>query len=86
MTKVLISDKGQLTIPATIRREANLHRGSAVDVELQEGKIVVTPIKSIRDVAGIFARYAEGKTKDWDEIREKTMEEMAKEIVEDEIS
>jgi len=82
MTKVLISEKGQLTIPATIRRKANLHRGSAVDVELEDGKIVVTPMKSLLELKGALKQYAAGKTTDLNEIREQALAEMAREKVE----
>ena len=79
MTLVLISEKGQITIPSKIRRKMNLRPGTYVDVDVRDNIIQARPVKSIEEVA-------EGKATDYDEIRKQAMAKMAKEFVEDELS
>ncbi|MHB9107836.1 MAG: AbrB/MazE/SpoVT family DNA-binding domain-containing protein [Armatimonadota bacterium] len=86
MTLVLISEKGQITIPSKIRRKMNLRSGTYVDVDIKDDEIRARPVKSIDEVAGIFEKAAEGKSTDYDEIRKQAMAKMAKEFVEDELS
>ena len=40
---VLISPRGQFTIPIIIRREWNLYKGSTVLFEVEKGKIIMRP-------------------------------------------
>jgi len=86
MTLVMISEKGQITIPSKLRRKYNLRHGGYVDVDEKDNAIRILPIKSIEEVAGILEEAAEGKTTDFDEIRKQTMAKMVKEFVEDELS
>lgn len=81
MTIVMISEKGQMTIPSKIRRKMNLRHGTYVDVDIKDNIIQARPLKSIEEVAGIFEQAAEGKTKDYDEVRKQAMTKMAKEFV-----
>jgi len=83
MTLVMISEKGQITIPSKLRRKYNLRPGSYVVVDEKDNVIQVLPIKTIEEVAGCFEQAAEGKTTDYDEIRKQAMVKMAKEFVED---
>lgn len=47
MTTVTVSDKGQVVIPAAIRRRLGLGPGSKLDFELEGDSIRVRPQKSI---------------------------------------
>ena len=38
-----IQNKGQVTIPTTVRRQAGLSKGDLVNFAFQRGKIVITP-------------------------------------------
>ena len=38
-----IQNKGQVTIPTTVRRKAGLSKGDLVNFAFQRGKIVITP-------------------------------------------
>ena len=38
-----IQNKGQVTIPTAVRRQAGLSKGDLVNFAFQEGKIVITP-------------------------------------------
>ena len=39
--------KGQITIPATIRRQLGIDENTLLDISVKEGEIVVKPLKSI---------------------------------------
>jgi AbrB family looped-hinge helix DNA binding protein len=80
MTQVAVSNKGQVTLPAPMRRRLGIKSRSKVEVEIRESEIVIRPAKTIRDVAGIFAQYAKGKTTDWNEIREQVEQAVAEEV------
>ena len=59
MTKAAtIRDKGQLTIPAEIRRRANLSDGSIVDVELVSEGILLRPRLLVDEDKAIDAAFA----------------------------
>lgn len=47
MPTVTVSDKGQVVIPAAIRRRLGLVPGSKLDFELEGNSIRVRPLKSI---------------------------------------
>jgi len=76
-----MSDKGQLTIPSELRQKAQLHPGARVEFEWRDGEIVIHPLKTVRELGGIFAEYAVGKGTDFERIREEAMEKAAAEIV-----
>jgi len=82
MTLVMVSEKGQITLPSKLRRKYNLRHGNYVDVGEKDNVIQVFPIKPIEEVAGCLEQAAEGKTTDYDEIRKQAMVKMAKEFVE----
>ena len=52
MTEVLVTRKGQITIPVEIRRKFGIEEGSRVDVVEEEGMIVIRKRPSIFDLAG----------------------------------
>jgi len=47
MSTVTISDKGQVVIPAAVRRRLGLEPGSKLDFELEGDSIRVRPLRSI---------------------------------------
>lgn len=55
---VKLKDKGQLTLPAEIRRELELEQGDLLDVEIANGKIVLT--KAVVDEEDVVAAVREG--------------------------
>lgn len=62
-----ITGKMQLTVPATVARKAGLKKGEKVSVTNEQGKIVITPVKSIiEDLAGSVSipRKWQGKSID----------------------
>jgi AbrB family looped-hinge helix DNA binding protein len=80
MTTVVISERGQVTVPAKVRKAAGIGPGTRVEVEVRGREVVLKPLPSIRELAGVFHEYAVGKTTDWHEIREQAMTAMAAEV------
>jgi antitoxin PrlF len=52
MTEVLVTRKGQITIPVEIRRKFGIEEGSRVEVVEEECMIVIRKRPSIFDLAG----------------------------------
>ena len=77
---IKVSDRGQISIPAAVRKKLGIKPKSKVKVEVGENKIIIRPVKSIDEVAGIFREYAKGKTHDWDTIRAATEMAIAREV------
>lgn len=48
-----------------------------------ENEIILRPVKSIKDVKGIFTEAARGKTADRETVRKKTMETVARKVAEE---
>jgi AbrB family looped-hinge helix DNA binding protein len=76
----LVSERGQLTIPAEARRKLGIRPRSRVEIFVRDDDIIVRPLKTVRELRGIFRRYAEGKSSDWDTVREDTMQRVAREV------
>ena len=77
---VRVSDDGRITIPARARHKLGIKPGSVLRLDVGDDEINIRPIKSVADVAGILRDYAEGKTTDWDTIREQTMLAVARQV------
>lgn len=52
MTEVTVTSKGQVTIPADLRRKFRIEEGSKVEIVEEDGRIVVKRKTSIYDLAG----------------------------------
>ena len=52
MTEVVVTRKGQVTIPVELRRKFGIEESSKVEVVEEEGKIVIKKCPSIFDLAG----------------------------------
>ena len=80
MTLVVISEKGQITLPSALRRKLGIKPRSRVEVELREHEIIVRPVKTVRELYGALHEYAEGKTDDWETVRRLTEQAVAEEV------
>jgi AbrB family looped-hinge helix DNA binding protein len=49
-----VSTKGQIVLPAPVRRKLGLRPGDSLDVSAEEGRIVLTPRKARRRKARIL--------------------------------
>ena len=53
MTKeVVVTRRGQTTIPQEIRKKLDIREGTRLTVEAEDGKIVFSKVPSISDLAG----------------------------------
>jgi len=79
MSTIQVSDKGQVTLPARIRKELGLKARSRMTVELRDGEVVLKPMLSIRDLYGILHdRAIPGMT--FEKEREIAMRAVAEEV------
>lgn len=86
MATVTISDKGQVTLPAGIRKKLGLGPRRKMEVTECNGRIVMEPVKSILDLYGVFHEQAQGKTGDWETVRNQVEAAVAEEVVNEDIS
>jgi AbrB family looped-hinge helix DNA binding protein len=52
MTEVVVTRRGQTTIPQEIRKKLDIREGTRLKVEAEGGKVVFSKIPSIFDLAG----------------------------------
>jgi len=79
-----VSNKGQVTLPATARRKLGILSNSQVELIVKEEEITIRPLKRVSELAGVLIRYARpGDTEHWDAIRERTEAAIAEEVVDD---
>jgi len=83
MTRATISDKGQLTLPVGMRRKLGIEPHSRVELELRDNEIIIRPLKTISEVAGVFREYAEGVSADWETVRTETERAVAREVADE---
>jgi AbrB family looped-hinge helix DNA binding protein len=71
-TEVVVTKKGQTTIPARLRKKFNIEEGTRLEVIETEEGILLKPMKSIWDLVGSGSAYAtvEEMKKLLDELRE----------------
>ena len=80
MPTVTISDKGQITLPARVRRQLGLASHGKIDLEVKQGAIILRPARTIRSVRGVFRPLKEGgRAQDWEAVRTQTERRVAKE-------
>jgi AbrB family looped-hinge helix DNA binding protein len=77
-----VSNKGQVTVPASARRRLGIEPNSQVEVTVTDQEITIRPIKRMSELAGILSRYARSDAPgDWDAIRDETERAVAEEVV-----
>ncbi len=76
-----ISNKGQITLSAAVRRKLGILPNSQVEVIVKEGEIAIRPLKRVSELAGVLKRYArKGAAQDWAAVREQTEFAVAEEV------
>lgn len=79
-----VSSKGQITLPAELRRKLSIEPNSRVDIVLRDAEIVIRPLKTVSELKGILRDHVRGHERmSWDEERRR-MEELVAREVEDE--
>jgi antitoxin PrlF len=57
MTHAILTSKGQITIPKSVRNKLNLKTGDKIDFKIANGEVTLIPVsKSVSDVFGILSR------------------------------
>jgi len=51
--KVIVNKKGGINLPKEVRKQLGIKRGMILKLEVIDGKIVLTPVKTLADAAGI---------------------------------
>jgi AbrB family looped-hinge helix DNA binding protein len=69
--EVLVTRRGQTTIPSEIRRKLGIKEGSRLAVEVEDHKVVFTKIPSVFDLAGTSKLSLEEAFRRLDTMREK---------------
>jgi len=81
MTTTTISETGQLTLPAVIRKKAHIQPGTRVEIDFRDGEIVLRPLKRISELAGIFHHAVDDRVSDHESIRIEMEEAVAREVM-----
>jgi antitoxin PrlF len=80
MATQVVTRKGQITIPAEIRRQLNIHEGARVIVVLDNDEIRIKPVGDVVGrTAGIFREYAKTPPLTIEELKEATAQAWAEE-------
>lgn len=83
MLKTHVSERGQITIPASVRRKLGWDTGRELEVALSEGEVVLRPVKTIAQLEGIFHQYAGRRKVSWDAARREMEEAVAREVADE---
>jgi AbrB family looped-hinge helix DNA binding protein len=80
MVTVKMSEKGQITVPASIRRKIGFTPERRVSIETRDNEVILRPVRTISEVAGIFTEAARGKRASWESIRRQTEQAVAEQV------
>jgi AbrB family looped-hinge helix DNA binding protein len=81
MASTKMTRKGQVTIPAEIREQLDLHEGDRFVVHAVDGKVVMESQRDIvRRTTGVFAKYAKHPPLEPSEERRLFEEGVAREV------
>lgn len=81
MITAQVSDKGQITIPASVRKKLGLKAKSLVEIEIRDNVAVLKPMKSIMDLSGILHDRVKDKLSDWERVRTEMERAVAEHVV-----
>ncbi len=70
-TQVVVTRRGQTTIPAKIRKELGITVGTMLDVTSKNGEVIFRKVKTIFDLAGTSKLTREEAFRLLDELRSK---------------
>jgi AbrB family looped-hinge helix DNA binding protein len=57
MAHSVVTSKGQITIPISVRNKLNLKTGDRIDFKIENGAVKLVPLsKSVSDVFGILSK------------------------------
>lgn len=58
-TVVRLSSKGQITIPAEARAVLGLGRGDSLNLEIRDGRILLSPVRGLDELAEVVTSWAQ---------------------------
>lgn len=58
--RVILKDRGQVTIPARVRKELMLERGDILEIQVRDGDIVLKPLEVVERGGGPERAAPEG--------------------------
>lgn len=70
--EVVVTRRGQTTIPTEIRLELGIQEGTRLKVEAQGGKVILTKVPSVFDLAGTSKLSTEQAFEQLDSMREES--------------
>ena len=73
-----ITSKGQITIPKEIRNILHLQKGGVIVFENEGDQVVIKPARTLKDFKGTLK--GKDRTADFDNIRQKAKEHIAKKV------
>lgn len=77
-----VSNKGQVTLPAQMRRRLGIAPNSQVEVSVTGEEITIRPLKRVSELAGVLSKYARpGADEDWSTIRKQAEQAVAEEVL-----
>ena len=68
--EVVVTRRGQTTIPTDVRKKLGIEEGSRLKVEVQDHKVIFTKIPSLFDLAGTSKLSKEEAFRQLDKMRE----------------
>lgn len=69
MSHPRVSSKGQVTLPAPMRRKLGIKPHSQVEVVLRDDEIVIRPLRPISELRGVFRHCVKDGPMDWEAAR-----------------
>jgi antitoxin PrlF len=55
-----VTSKGQITIPNEIRNKLGITRDDMLDFRVEDGRIIMVPVKTLKDLRGTFQARGTG--------------------------
>jgi len=68
--EVVVTRRGQTTIPTEVRRKLGIEEGSKLTVEVEDDRVILTKIPSLFDLAGTSELSREEAFRQLDAMRE----------------
>jgi len=83
MTTARVSSKGQITLPVDVRRKLGIKANSRVEIATGDGSVIIRPLRSVRELAGILPLGAKGAPMDWERTRTEAERAVAREVADE---
>ena len=76
-----VSDKGQITLPAQVRRRLGIAPRSRVQIVEGDNELIIRPVKNLSQLYGLLHEHVRGrKPKSWEQQRREMHKAVAREV------